>query len=59
MCVQMFIGNSKTGVTGHGEGAAQMLKARGYYEPRDDFDSKLVQCLRGPVVSRPNLAVGS
>jgi hypothetical protein len=35
---------------GHVEGAAQILKARRYYDPADDFESKLLLSLRGPVV---------
>ena len=34
----------------HGEGAAQILKARTYYDPKDDFEQKLLLCLRGPVL---------
>ena len=31
-------------------GAAQVLKGRGYTGPKDDFESKLLLSLRGPVV---------
>ena len=34
----------------HGEGAAQILKARAYYDPRDDFEQKLLLSLRGTVL---------
>jgi hypothetical protein len=33
-----------------GEGAAQILKARQYYDPNDEFECKLVLSLRGPVL---------
>lgn len=29
---------------------AQILKARGYYDPQDMFECKLLLSLRGPVV---------
>jgi hypothetical protein len=40
-------------LTGHCEGAAQIVKARGYYDPKNPWDVKLLQALRGPVVSAP------
>ncbi|EFQ99034.1 hypothetical protein MGYG_02046 [Nannizzia gypsea CBS 118893] len=49
MC-QRFIGVSEGDFTGHCEGAAQLLRARRYYDPKDEFESKLVLSLRGPVV---------
>ncbi|KAF3480357.1 uncharacterized protein GIQ15_05704 [Arthroderma uncinatum] len=49
MC-QRFIGVAEGDFTGHCEGAAQMLKARRYYDPNDEFESKLVLSLRGPVI---------
>lgn len=36
--------------TYHGEGAAQILRVRGYYDPQDDFEEKLLLCFRGPVL---------
>ena len=38
-------------LTSHPEGAARVLKSRGYSGPRDDFESKLLSTLRGPVVN--------
>ena len=36
--------------SGHTEGAAQMLKARGYFHTDDAFEQKLLLSLRGPVL---------
>ncbi|KAE8367517.1 hypothetical protein BDV27DRAFT_70252 [Aspergillus caelatus] len=36
--------------SGHAEGAAQILKARRNFRPRDDFEAKLLLTLRGPVL---------
>jgi len=47
---QSFIGGGDGLYSGHGEGAAQILKARQYYDPHDEFESKLVLSLRGPVL---------
>ncbi|KFY02305.1 hypothetical protein O988_02232 [Pseudogymnoascus sp. VKM F-3808] len=47
---QGFHGTSSVRWTGHCEGAAQILKARRYYDPNDEFESKLHLSLRGPVV---------
>ncbi|KAF2185308.1 hypothetical protein K469DRAFT_726837 [Zopfia rhizophila CBS 207.26] len=47
---QGFIGINKGRFTGHCEGAAQILKARRYFNAQDDFECKLVLTLRGPVV---------
>ncbi|EFE43792.1 hypothetical protein TRV_01470 [Trichophyton verrucosum HKI 0517] len=49
MC-QRFIGITEGDFTGHCEGAAQLLRARRYYDPNDEFESKLILSLRGPVV---------
>ncbi|KIX10626.1 uncharacterized protein Z518_01710 [Rhinocladiella mackenziei CBS 650.93] len=51
MC-QMFIGLEGTRYTGHCEGAAKILKARGTrpYNPEDQFESVLLLTLRGPVL---------
>ena len=37
--------------TGHCEGAAQILKARGFYDRNDDFERKILVTIRAPVVS--------
>lgn len=34
----------------HPDGATRILKSRGYSGPRDNFESKLLATLRGPVV---------
>lgn len=48
---QGFIGRNGTHNLGsHSEGAAQILKARRFYNQQDDFECKLVASLRGPVV---------
>ncbi|KFY08359.1 hypothetical protein V492_06301 [Pseudogymnoascus sp. VKM F-4246] len=47
---QGFLGISDIGWTGHCEGAALILKARRYYDPKDDFESKLHLSLRAPVI---------
>ncbi|KAF8862981.1 hypothetical protein BDZ45DRAFT_798610 [Acephala macrosclerotiorum] len=46
---QSFLGHVGQWST-HGQGAAQILKARAYYDPNDKFESKLVLSLRGPVL---------
>ena len=56
--VQSFIGTYAGRWTGHCEGAAQMLKARGYYDTRDDFERILLLSLRGPVVRQLYLLSG-
>ena len=38
-------------MTSHSEGAARILKMRGFSGPRDEFESKLLLTLRGPVVT--------
>jgi len=47
---QSFLGTSGGYVSGHGEGAAQILKVRAYYNPRDDFEKELLLSLRGPIL---------
>lgn len=47
---QTFLGTSGGNALGHGEGAAQILKVRAYYNPEDDFESELLLSLRGPVL---------
>ncbi|KAH8701567.1 hypothetical protein BGW36DRAFT_371117 [Talaromyces proteolyticus] len=47
---QAFIGTGGRSFTGHCEGAAQILKARGYSTPKDEFEAKLILSLRGPVL---------
>lgn len=37
-------------LTSHPGGAARVLKSRGYSGPLNDFESKLLSALRGPVV---------
>jgi len=47
---QGLLGTYEGRWTGHGKGAAQILKARGYYNPQDDFEAMLLLSLRGPVL---------
>jgi hypothetical protein len=47
---QSFLGTSGGYVSGHGEGAAQILKVRAYYNARDDFEKELLLSLRGPIL---------
>jgi hypothetical protein len=47
---QGFLGNNGFCWTGHCEGAAQILKARRYYDPNDEFECKLFITIRAPVV---------
>ncbi|EPE33525.1 hypothetical protein GLAREA_06538 [Glarea lozoyensis ATCC 20868] len=47
---QSFIGVRGAAYMGHVEGAAQILRARRYYNPADDFEAKLLLSLRGPVL---------
>lgn len=51
---QSFLGRGEArqlARTGHGEGAAQILKARGYYDGQDDFESKILLSMRGAVLA--------
>ncbi|KAB8071942.1 hypothetical protein BDV29DRAFT_178331 [Aspergillus leporis] len=50
LIVQGFLGTHGNVSTGHAEGAAQILKARKHFRPRDDFEAKLLLTLRGPVL---------
>ena len=46
-----MIGLSDAKATGHGEGAAIILRAKGIrYDPEDEFEDMLLQTLRGPLV---------
>ena len=46
-----MIGVSGNKATGHGEGAAIILRAKGIrYDPHDEFEDMLLQTLRGPLV---------
>ncbi|KAE8372120.1 hypothetical protein BDV26DRAFT_108291 [Aspergillus bertholletiae] len=47
---QGFLPNQGHVRSGHAEGAAQILKARKSFRPRDDFEAKLLLTLRGPVL---------
>ena len=47
---QTFMGPSNRTRSGHAEGAAQILKVRRYFGPRDHFEKKLFLSLRGSVV---------
>lgn len=47
---QGFLGTCGGRGSTHGEGAAQILKARAYFDTRDDFECKLLLTLRGPVL---------
>ena len=48
--LQTLQGLDGTRAQSHSVGAAQVLKGRGYTGPKDDFESKLLLSLRGPVV---------
>ena len=48
---QAFFDAHDCGSSTHTEGATQILKARGYFYPKDDeFEQKLLMSLRGPVL---------
>ena len=47
---QSFIGSGNLPWSGHVEGAAKILKVRGRFEARDDFERKVMLSLRGCVV---------
>ncbi|KAJ5899551.1 transcriptional regulator family: Fungal Specific TF [Penicillium taxi] len=47
---QTFMGQSTQSWSGHSEGAAQILKARKSFGPRDEFEKKLFLSLRGSVL---------
>jgi hypothetical protein len=49
--MQSLIGLSGRKFSGHGEGAAIILKAKGIrHDPNDEFEDMLLQTLRGPLV---------
>ncbi|KAF7597179.1 hypothetical protein BBP40_009519 [Aspergillus hancockii] len=50
LIAQGLLGTHGNVQTGHAEGAAQILKARKHFRPRDDFEAKLLLTLRGPVL---------
>jgi hypothetical protein len=50
---QAFIGNQGQLLSGHAGGAANILRARKNFGPRDEFERKLFLSLRGSVVSKP------
>ena len=47
---QSFLGTYVNEFSGHTEGAAIILKTRGYGNPEDEFERNLVLTLRGPVL---------
>lgn len=47
---QSFLGTYVGEFSGHTEGAAIILKTRGYGNPEDDFERNLILTLRGPVL---------
>jgi hypothetical protein len=47
---QAFLGTQGSQWTGHAEGAAQILKAKKFSRPKDEFERRLLLSLRGPVV---------
>lgn len=48
---QGLVGSCEGAWTGHCEGAAQLLKARGYGNMHDPFEGLLLMTVRGPLVS--------
>ena len=50
MMCQLFLGTYVDRYTGHTEGAAIILKTRGYGNPEDEFERRLILTLRGPVL---------
>ena len=50
MIEKSYLGLTNGRFSGHCEGAAQIIKARGNYNPEDAFESKLLLSIRGPVV---------
>lgn len=48
---QTFVGNNGQVISGHSQGAADILHARKNFGPRDEFERKLFFSLRGSVVS--------
>ena len=53
--LQNLIGPPVPGWSGHGEGAAKLLKARQYYDVNDEFESTLLLAFRGPVVRKSHI----
>lgn len=52
LIAQMFLGTTNQVWSGHTEGAAQILRARRSFGPRDEFERKLFMSLRGSVVRK-------
>lgn len=50
MICQSFVGSTDGGWMSHGEGAAQILKARKHLKVKDGFEERLLLMLRGPVL---------
>ncbi|KAL8941744.1 MAG: hypothetical protein Q9216_002072 [Gyalolechia sp. 2 TL-2023] len=48
--VQFLIDPGSGDLVGHTEGAAQIVKSRGFIAPNDEFEKLLILTLRGPVV---------
>jgi hypothetical protein len=53
--IQGFMGTNGRRFSGHAEGAAQILKARGPIAPRDDFEVEVLMTLRASVVSQVHI----
>ena len=53
---QAFIGNQGQLLSGHAGGAANILRARKNFGPRDEFERKLFYSLRGSVVRKPTFS---
>ncbi|KAL9031291.1 MAG: hypothetical protein Q9196_000673 [Gyalolechia fulgens] len=48
--VQCLVDPNSGQLAGHTEGAAQIMRSRGFVTPSDDFEKLLIYTLRGPVV---------
>ncbi|KAL8652301.1 MAG: hypothetical protein Q9210_002759 [Variospora velana] len=53
---QLLIDPNKAHAISHIEGAARIMKSRGFVKPKDDFERTLISTLRGPVVFEALLA---
>ncbi|KAI9723213.1 MAG: hypothetical protein M1812_001095 [Candelaria pacifica] len=50
MIVQVLANPAESATASHSQGAALILKGRGFFGPRDDFEKTLLATLKGPMI---------
>ena len=55
--IKVLMNPNKGSAAGHSEGAASVLKHRGFHGPDDDFERILLLTLRGPVVGPSSVTI--